>query len=131
MYIRTCTSADIVRTYDTEEDPRILKGPKLEIFGSRVFYKTQTCMVDDLGTRPKNSKFRWFWLENRHFVLFSAVADLVKKILTAVGDGVKKISESVLTRSLTRFLNVSEHQTAPTYFVILLLICLTHRCRCH
>ena len=57
MYIRTCTSADIVRTYDTEEDPRILKGPKLEIFGSRVFPQIRPVCVGDLGTRRKNSKF--------------------------------------------------------------------------
>ncbi len=55
-----------------------LKGPKLEIFGSRVFPHIGTVCVGDLGTRRKNSKFLWFMLENRRFVLFSAVADIAK-----------------------------------------------------
>jgi hypothetical protein len=55
-----------------------LKGPKLEIFGSRVFPQIRPVCVGDLGTRRKNSKFCWFRLENRRFVLFSAVADIAK-----------------------------------------------------
>jgi hypothetical protein len=35
----------------------ILKGPKLEIFGSRVFPQIRPVCVGDLGTRRKNSKF--------------------------------------------------------------------------
>jgi hypothetical protein len=34
-----------------------LKGPKLEIFGSRVFPQIRPVCVGDLGTRRKNSKF--------------------------------------------------------------------------
>jgi hypothetical protein len=34
-----------------------LKGPKLEIFGFRVFSQIRTVWVGDLGTRQKNSKF--------------------------------------------------------------------------
>ncbi len=49
------------------------EGPKLEIFG---FTQIRPVWVDDLGTRPKNSKFCWFRLENRQFVLFRTVADI-------------------------------------------------------
>jgi hypothetical protein len=34
-----------------------LKGPKLEIFASRVFTQIRSVWVGDFGTRPKNSKF--------------------------------------------------------------------------
>jgi hypothetical protein len=34
-----------------------LKGPKLEIFGFRVFSLIRPVGVGDLGTRQKNSKF--------------------------------------------------------------------------
>jgi hypothetical protein len=34
-----------------------LKGPKLEIFGFRVFSQIRPVWVGDLGTRQKNSKF--------------------------------------------------------------------------
>jgi hypothetical protein len=34
-----------------------LKGPKLEIFGFRVFSQIRLVWVGDLGTRQKNSKF--------------------------------------------------------------------------
>jgi hypothetical protein len=34
-----------------------LKGPKLEIFGFRVFSQIIHVWVGDLGTRQKNSKF--------------------------------------------------------------------------
>jgi hypothetical protein len=34
-----------------------LKGPKLEIFGSRVFPQIRPVCVGDLGNRRKNSKF--------------------------------------------------------------------------
>jgi hypothetical protein len=34
-----------------------LKGPKLEIFGFRVFSQIRPVGVGDLGTRQKNSKF--------------------------------------------------------------------------
>jgi hypothetical protein len=33
------------------------KGPKLEIFGSRVCAQIRLVWVSDLGTRPKNAKF--------------------------------------------------------------------------
>jgi hypothetical protein len=55
----------------------VLKGPKLEIFGSTVFTQIRPVSVDDLGAKPKHEKISSFRLENRHFVLF-------------VGDGVKK-----------------------------------------
>ncbi len=35
----------------------LLKGPKLEIFGSRVFPQIRPVCVGDLGTRRKISKF--------------------------------------------------------------------------
>jgi hypothetical protein len=35
----------------------MLKGPKLEIFGSRVFPQIRPVWVADLGTKQKNSKF--------------------------------------------------------------------------
>jgi hypothetical protein len=57
----------------------ILKGPTLEIFGSWVFTQIRPVWVGDLGTRQKNSKILWFRLENRRFVLFSAIADIIKK----------------------------------------------------
>ncbi len=72
-----------------ERLPR-LKGPKREIFGSGVFTQIRPEWVGYLGTRPKIPKFWWFRLENCHFVLFSAVADIAKKKLSAVGDSVKK-----------------------------------------
>jgi hypothetical protein len=53
----------------------VLKGPKLEIFGSGVFTQIRPVWVGALRTRPKNVKKIWFWLENRHFVLFSTVGD--------------------------------------------------------
>jgi hypothetical protein len=40
---------------DTSSPFTVLKGPKLEIFGFRVF--TQFRPVGDLGTWQKNSKF--------------------------------------------------------------------------
>jgi hypothetical protein len=67
-----------------------LEGPKLEIFGSLVFTHIRPVWVGDLGTRPKYSKLGWFRLENRHFVLFSSDIGC-KKIIRAVGDGVKKL----------------------------------------
>ncbi len=69
----------------------VLKGPKLEIFGSRVFTQIRPVWVGDLGTRPKYSKFWLFRLENCHFVLSHAVADKDKKILSAVVNGVKNL----------------------------------------
>jgi hypothetical protein len=59
---------------------RSLKGPKLEILGSRVLTQSINVLVGDLGTEPKNSKFDGFGrLENRHFLLFSAVGDTAVK----------------------------------------------------
>jgi hypothetical protein len=58
---------------------KVLKGPKLEIFGFRVFTQIRPVWVGDLGARPKNSKFLKLRLENRWFVLFSAVADIAKQ----------------------------------------------------
>ncbi len=57
-----------------------LKGPKLEIFGTGVFPQIRPVWVGNLGTRRKNSKFLWFMLENRRFVLFSVVADITKHV---------------------------------------------------
>jgi hypothetical protein len=34
-----------------------LKGPQLEIFGSRVYTQIRPAWVGDLGTRPTKSKF--------------------------------------------------------------------------
>ncbi len=59
-----------------------LKGPKLEIFGSRVFTQIRPLWVGDLGTRPKNPTVGWFMPENRQFVLFSAVGYNAKDFLT-------------------------------------------------
>jgi hypothetical protein len=50
-----------------------LKGPQLEIFGSRVFTQIRPGCVVDLGTRPKNPKLGWFRPENHQFILFRAV----------------------------------------------------------
>ncbi len=36
-----------------------LKGPKLEIFGSRVFTQIRPGWIGDLETRPKNSTNLW------------------------------------------------------------------------
>ena len=60
---------------------RTLKGPKHEIFGSRVFAQIRPVWVGDLGTRPKNPKSGWFRHENRHFILLSAVGDNAKDFL--------------------------------------------------
>ncbi len=54
-----------------------LKGPKLEIFGSGVFALIRPVWIGDLGIRPKS----WVRLDNRHFVLFSAVADKSATVL--------------------------------------------------
>ncbi len=35
---------------------RFLKGPKCEIFDSRVFAQIRPIWIGDLGTRPKNPK---------------------------------------------------------------------------
>jgi len=35
----------------------ILKGPKLEIFGSGVFTQIRPVRLGDFGIRPKNPKF--------------------------------------------------------------------------
>jgi hypothetical protein len=51
----------------------LIKGPKLEIFGSGVFTQIRPAWVGDLGARPKNLKLGWFRPENCQFVLFSAV----------------------------------------------------------
>jgi hypothetical protein len=40
------------------------KGPKLEIFGSRVFSQIRPVWVGDLGTRPKNPTMGWFMSKN-------------------------------------------------------------------
>jgi hypothetical protein len=47
----------------------MLKGHKLEKFGSGVFTQIRPVWVVDLGTRPKNPKLGWFGPENRQFVL--------------------------------------------------------------
>jgi hypothetical protein len=41
----------------TQPCPLHLKGPKLEIFGFRVFSQIRPVGVGDLGTRQKNSTF--------------------------------------------------------------------------
>jgi hypothetical protein len=40
---------------DKKSQLNLLKGPKLEIFGSRVFTQIRPVWVGDLETRPKNS----------------------------------------------------------------------------
>ena len=57
-------------------------GPKLEIFGSRVFTQIRPVWVGDLGARPKSPTMGWFMPENRQFVLFSAVGYKAKDFLT-------------------------------------------------
>jgi hypothetical protein len=47
----------ILRLNTDSETKKALKGPKLEIFGSRVFPQIRPVCVGDLGTRRKNSKF--------------------------------------------------------------------------
>jgi hypothetical protein len=61
---------------------RTVKGPKLEIFGFGIFTQIRPVWIGDLGTNPKNSKSLLYWLENRHFVCFSTVADSAKKNFT-------------------------------------------------
>jgi hypothetical protein len=63
----------------------VFKGPKLEIFGSRVFTQIRSVWVGDLGTRQKNSKILWFRLEK-----FKRYRRRRKKILSAVGNCGKK-----------------------------------------
>jgi hypothetical protein len=58
---------------------QLLKRPKLEIVGSGVFALVRPVWIGDLETRPKISKSCWVRLDNRHFVLFIAVADIAKK----------------------------------------------------
>jgi hypothetical protein len=41
----------------TDLNVTTLKGPKLEIFGFRVFSQIRPVWAGDLGTRQKNSKF--------------------------------------------------------------------------
>jgi hypothetical protein len=60
---------------------RTVKGSKLEIFGFEIFTQIRPVRVGNFGTWPKNSKSLWFWLGNRHFVFFSAVAVSVIKNL--------------------------------------------------
>ncbi len=57
-----------------------LYGPKLEIFGSRVFTQIRPVWVGDLGTSPKNSKFRWFRLEIAVLYFLALPATALKKI---------------------------------------------------
>jgi hypothetical protein len=61
---------------------KLLKGPKLEIFGSGVFIQIRPVWIADLGTRPKNPTMGWFRPENCQFVLFSAVGYNAKDFLT-------------------------------------------------
>ncbi len=58
------------------------KGPKLEIFGSRDFTQISPVWVGNLGTRPKNSKFWWYTLENL-FLCFLALLPTSPKIFEA------------------------------------------------
>jgi hypothetical protein len=44
----------------TARQEGIVKGPKLEIFGSGVFALIRPVWIDDLGTRPKNQKILWY-----------------------------------------------------------------------
>jgi hypothetical protein len=62
----------------------ILKGPKLEIFGSGVFTQIRLVwvLIGDLGTRPTNPKLGWFRPENHQFILFSAVGYNTEDFLT-------------------------------------------------
>ena len=78
----------------------ILKGPKLEIFGSRVFPQIRPVCVGDLGTRRKNSKFHglglkiavlyFLALSQTSLKIFKRYRRRRKQILSAVGDGGKK-----------------------------------------
>jgi hypothetical protein len=56
----------------------MLKGPKLEIFGTGVFTQIRPVWVGDLGTRPKNPKLGWLRPENRQFVLLALCATMLK-----------------------------------------------------
>ncbi len=50
------------------------------MFGSEVFALIRPVWISDLGSRPKISKGLMVSLDNRHFELFSPVADIAKKI---------------------------------------------------
>jgi hypothetical protein len=50
------------------------------MFGSRVFTQIKPVWVDDLGAWPEIHNFDGAGLKNRHFVLFSAVANIAKNI---------------------------------------------------
>jgi hypothetical protein len=55
-----------------------LKGPKLEIFGSRVFSQIRPIWVGDLGKKMQN--FDDLGLKIAVLYFFSAVADIAKNI---------------------------------------------------
>ncbi len=55
---------------------RILKGPKLETFGSRVFTQIRPVCFRDLGIDKTNQNFN---LKNRRFVLYKTAVDIAKK----------------------------------------------------
>ncbi len=63
---------------------RVLKGTKLEIFGSRISTQIRPVWKGDLGSRPKNSTFE-------KIVLFYILSPTSIKNLSAVGDGGKKL----------------------------------------
>jgi hypothetical protein len=69
--------------------PLPLKGPKLEIFGSRVFPQIRPVWVGDLGTRRKNSKFDGLGVKIA-VLYFLAMSPTLQSFLSAIGDGVKK-----------------------------------------
>jgi len=56
----------------------MLKGPKLEIFGSMVFPQIRPVWVADLGLDKKIQNFDGLGLKITVFLLFSAVADIAK-----------------------------------------------------
>ncbi len=56
-----------------------LKGAQAWDIWLQVFAQIRPVWVGDLITAPKYSKFWCFRLENRHFVIWSAVVDVAKK----------------------------------------------------
>ncbi len=56
-----------------------LPATYLFLKGPQVFTQIRSVWVGNLETRPKNSKFWCHRLENHHFVIFSAVANIANK----------------------------------------------------
>ncbi len=77
------SSKTIAKFYETMAKSKTtyyhFNGLKLEILGSRV-YRSDLYGLVTQELMPKNSKFLWFKLENLLSVLFSAVANIAKKL---------------------------------------------------